>query len=236
MLRLASLCTSLCLAPAFAQPLPSADNLIARYIQALGGRSALEAVHTRLAQGTIESPTYGTWGRYEEQAERPDRFVRAFQIERYGVVQSAYDGRTGWSELPEFGVTTLTGSRLAEMRREAQFDWPLKLLELYPGLRVRGRSSLLGREVVEAVATLPEGGQVRLLFDSESGLLACIEAPETAPDGSSRPVRVFHEDYRAVDGVMVPHVIRFESTDLIWIVRRTVVHNVPVAEQRFQKP
>jgi hypothetical protein len=162
--------------------------------------------------------------------------VRGYQIERYGVVQQGFDGRVGWSETPEYAIENLTGNRLTEIRREAQFDWALRLKELYPGLAVRGRATILERETVEAAARLPEGGEAKLSFDAETGLLTCVEAPETARDGSSRTVRICYDDYRGVNGVQVPHTIHYERSDLMWIVRRTVAYNVPVDGKRFLKP
>ncbi|MCX6625092.1 MAG: hypothetical protein NTY38_29340 [Acidobacteria bacterium] len=219
----ALLSVTACLASALAQPLPDAGEVIGRYVRALGGREALLAVNSRVARGVIECPTFGGWGEYAEQSRRPDHFARGYRMERYGVVRKEFDGTKGLIESPEYAVEELSGKRLAELRREAQFDWPLKLKELYPGLAVRGRARMFEQDTVELVSNLPEGGQARLFFSVESGLLVCVIAPETAREGISRAVETWYEDYRPVEGVQLAHTVRIASDELILIVRRTFV-------------
>ena len=49
-------------------------------------------------------------------------------------------------------------------------------------------------------------------------------------------MRYPYEEYRKVDGVPVPHQIRYESPRLIWVVTRQVVLNAPVAGNVFELP
>ena len=216
--------------------LPSVDAVIARYVEALGGEAALRKITTRVAQGKMESPTFGAWGPYEEQAKAPDRLVQAFIPKRYGVVQLCFDGRTAWTETPEYGVEEAKGKRAAELRRGADFYYPLRLKELYSGLTVTRRTTIDQRPAIELAGGLAEGGRAKLFFDAETGLLLCVEAPETAHDGSERIVRTWFDDYRPVDGIQEPHALRFESDDVIWIFHRlSILHNVPVEDKRFQR-
>jgi hypothetical protein len=232
----ALLSVTACLASALAQPLPDAGSVIDRYVQALGGRGALLAVRSRVAYGAVECPTFGGFGEYAEQSRRPDSLARGYRMERYGLTQKVFNVGKGWQESPEYAVEELSGKRLAELRREAQFDWPLKLRELYPVLAVRGRVRMFDQDTVELAATLPEGGRARLFFSVESGLLVCVIAPETARDGSSRTVETWYEDYRPVEGVQLAHTVRIASDELILIVRRTFVPGYPIDESKFRKP
>ncbi len=219
-----------------AEPLPSVDAVISRYVKALGGKDALLRVSSRVAFGSISCPTFGNWGEYAEQCRRPDRLARGYHMERYGLFQKVFDSRRGWIESPEYGVEELAGKRLAEVRREAQFDWPLKLREIYPELRVNGRAAMFGQECFELVSDLPEGGQAKLYFSAGQGLLACVIAPETAREGSSRMVETWYEDYRPVDGVQLAHTVRLASDEIILIVHRRFVPGHPVDESKFGKP
>jgi len=219
-----------------AAELPSGQEVLERYIHTLGGREALGRVTSRVAVGTVESPTFGSFGRYGEFVGLPGRLLRAYQVANYGVVQQCFDGRVGWMETPEYGVEELTGERLAEVRRDAEFEDPLKLEGLYSRLTVAERTRLEESAVFRVVATCRDGAVETLFFAVESGLLVCRESPETARDGASRLVRTYYEDYRDAGGIQAARVVRYVSDDLIRIVRRNVTINAPIAETRFRKP
>lgn len=228
-----------CVLTAFGQQsaaLPDAAQVVDRYLQALGGRQALEAVSSRAATGSVHSPTSGAWGRYMELYQRPNRLLRTFHVPGYGVVQMCFDGRAAWMETPEYGVENLTGKRLSEARRDAEFEDALKLTGIYSALTVKRRTKIDEREVFEVEAKCPEGETETLYFDAASALLLCRESPETARDGSTRLVRTFYEDYRDVGGAKVAGTLRYVRDDLIRIVRRSVTNNPEVAASRFKMP
>jgi hypothetical protein len=216
--------------------LPSSDQVIDRYIAALGGKAALLGVTSRAAMGSLHSPTSGAWGGYAELYQKPNRLLRGFQVERYGVVQQCFDGTVAWMETPEYGVEKLEGKRLIEARRDAEFEDPLKLLESYTNVVVKRRTKLEDADAFEVLATYPDGVSEALFFAVESGLLLCRESPETARDGSTRPVRMYYEDYRQAGGIQSAHTLRYVREDLIRIMRRGVANNAPVDGSRFKKP
>jgi hypothetical protein len=239
MQRVAALLVAACAWTAVAQEsvkLPSGRDVIERYIQALGGKQALAGITSRVAMGSVESPTFGSYGRYVEFAKQPNRLLRAFQVERYGVVQQCFDRRAGWTETPEYGIEELTGQRLVEMRRDAEFEDALKLSELYSALVVTRRTKIEERDVFELAGTYPDEVVETLFFSVETGLLVCRESPETARDGSSRRVRTYFEDYAEVGAVQVAQTLRYVSPDLIRIVRRAVSSNAPVDDNLFRRP
>jgi len=228
-----------CALTAFGQQsasLPAGAQVVDRYIQALGGRQALDGVSSRAAVGSLHSPTSGAWGRYMELYQRPNRLLRAFHVPGYGVVQICFDGSAAWMETPEYGVEDLTGKRLSEARRDAEFEDALKLTEIYSALAVRRRTKIEGREAFEVEAQCPDGDRETLYFDTVGGLLLCRESPETARDGSTRLVRTYYEDYSDVGGVKTAGTLRYVREDLIRVMRRNVTNNPPVDGSRFKKP
>ncbi|MFN0171582.1 MAG: hypothetical protein ACKV22_34630 [Bryobacteraceae bacterium] len=219
-----------------AAPLPSGDEVIDRHVQALGGKQAIEAIATRAAMGTVQSPTFGSSGRYGEFFKAPDRLLRAYHVEHYGVVQQCFDGKAGWMETPEYGLEELTGPRLQEMRRDAGFENPLRWRARYSRFVAKGRTKVEDRDAIEVLATSADGPNETWFFAADTGLLICRESPETARDGSSRLVRTYYEDYRETSGIQAAHTLRHVSPDLIRIVRRAVANNAPVDDSRFKRP
>lgn len=217
--------------PGLNEPLPPAEQIVAKYVSALGGEDALRKVKTWGARGSLESPTFGTWGQYEEVAAAPNQWLRTFRVPNYGVTQRCFNSGAAWAEDPEYGVESIGGARLEELRREAEFYLPLNFAKFYQTFTVTGRTD----SAFEMTAERPNGIHEKFWFDAKTGLLSEVEWVETARSGVKQTVRMTYEDYRVVDGVKVAHVLRFESPGLIWIVRRGVAHNVPVDGKVFEK-
>ena len=239
MRTIAAMAVSVCLYTGLAQEnrqLPTASEVLDAYVRALGGRQALQGVTSRGAMGSFQSPTYGSYGRYEEFTKLPGRLIRTIHVPGYGVVQRCFDGVRGWEESPEYGVEELSGARLSEIRRDAALESPLQLSQVFSKLKVARRAQVDLRDAYEVLAETPDGAVETLSFDVESGLMVRRELLETARDGSVRRVRTYFEDYRAVDGIQIAHTLRYEREDLIWIVKRGVANTVPIDDQQFRKP
>ena len=117
------------------------------------------------------------------------------------------------------------------MRRRADILWHVKLKELYPSLRLKGRESIEGKDawVLEAV----EGWIFDLCFDVESGLMVRFDTDTGEPRGTSK---VLISDYRAVGDVQFSYGAAMITDKIVW--RRTltdVQFNVPVDNQLFRK-
>jgi hypothetical protein len=216
--------------------LPSAAEIVNRYLQALGGEEALRKITSRGAKGSFFVPSYGSWGSYQEFALAPNSLIRTFHVENYGVTQRCVQGETGWSESPEYGVEDLKGAALKELRLEAELCHPLAFRTRFSNLEAVRRTHLDGRDVIEVRGLFAEGVPLTLWFDAQTGLLSCVELPETGRNGKTNPVRMFYEDYRSVDGMLVAHTLRYVGGDLIWIVNRGVAHNLPLGAAPFRRP
>ena len=78
-----------------------------------------------------------------------------------------------------------------------------------------------------------EGSVEKLYFDIESGLLTGVEVQ--TPQNTA--MKVLLEDYKAVDGIMLPFTIRQDSPEISLVVRTSEVkHNVPVDDTKFAMP
>ncbi|GEM_PF-831158 len=217
--------------------LPATEAVVGRYFEALGGISALQKVQSRVLNGTFEVPTFGASGKFSEFAKTPGKVIQKFDVVNYGVVQRCVDGKTAWAESPESGVEDLSGIRAAEVRRTNGILWPSIVGTLYSKLTVTGRAKAGDRDSIVIEAVGASGIADKLLFDAETGLLVRLESKETAGNGEVTPFTMSYEDYRAVDGVKVPHVIRYESAAMTWIIRlQSVVHGAAVDDAKFLKP
>jgi len=215
---------------------PTIDQLLDKCIAALGGRPALEKLTSRTGKGTIEIPDAGMSGSIEVYEKAPN--MNAVLIDLGGMqIRQAFDGKVAWEDNPQQGMREKAGTELAEARREATFNPELKMKELYAKMTVRGASEKVGTADAWVVDAVPaEGSPVVFFFDANTGLPLRMDATRDTPQGPIQ-VQAFLEDYRVVDGVKIPFVMRQVTSMFTMVMRLTEVkHNVTLDDKMFKKP
>lgn len=212
------------------------EQVVSRWVTAMGGEAVLRQAATLTAAGSVFIATYGVYGQYRELAKAPRSYRRTFRFPGYAVLERAFDGRRAWEEGPDYGLEILSGARLSEVRRQAEFCLPLHLREVYPQLTMKGRGRIDEFNAVILEGRTEDGNTDELWFDTASGLLLAIGTTETFANQVVQRVRYQLEDYRPVNGIPIPHQIRYESPRLIWVVKRQVTLNQPVEDSVFGPP
>ena len=217
-------------------PTPSVDEILDKYVQALGGKAALEKLTSRVAKGTFEMEQMPGEATEEIYEKAPDKQLTITDSPSMGVFKRGFNGTAGWQDMPETGVQDVTGGQLAAMRRHADFFWSTKLKELYPMMTVKGKESVSGRDAYVIGATPAEGPAETMSFDADSGLLVRLQGEGEGPNGPVAIDSTF-EDYRDVDGVKLPFVVHESFGDFSFVIKLTEVkQNVPIDDARFDKP
>ena len=215
---------------------PSVDEILARYVAALGGRAAISKHTTKISKGTLEVVGVTTDGTAESYAKSPNKYFSIINIPGYGEIRRCFDGQAGWISGPEGGVQLLAGQDLSTTRRDADFYQSLDLKKLYPVLVLKGKEDV-GAWPAYVVEANPGDGMIRhMYFDVSSGLLVRNVDETQTPQGPDT-VESFFEDYRDVEGVKLPFTVRQIHNKLILIVRITDVRmNQPIDDAKFAKP
>jgi len=222
--------------PAAGSAMPSVDQILNHYVEAQGGRAAWQKLTSRVTIGTIEVPSMQLSGTIEFHEKAPDRFLGVVTINGASFRQG-YDGTAGWTDDPANGMRDQTGPELAETRRESDFYHSIELRKLYSKLTLTGKEKIGERDAYVIEADLPEGGEPdKLYFDVQTGLALRVTSQRHGPDGVSH-IREDLEDYREVDGVKLPFIIRQTNGDTVeTITIGEYHHNVPLEDGQFAKP
>jgi len=216
--------------------LPTADEVVDKYANAIGGKEAYEKLNSRLSKGTFELPAMGASGSIEMQAKAPNKTISIIDIPGFGVISRSYDGTTAWSQDPQTGIRELTGNELALQKRGADFFQAVRLKELYPKREVKGKEKVGEREAYLVEAVPSEGGPVKMYFDTENGFLTKIQLDVETPQGTL-DVQTMLGDYKEVDGVKLPFTMRQVAGALEFVIKiQEVKHNVPIDDEKFKKP
>jgi len=216
--------------------LPTVDQILDKYVQALGGKAAIEKITSTASKGTFEIPAFGASGSAEIWEKAPNKTALMLDIPGFGVVQEGFNGTVGWSQDPQSGLREKSGAELESAKIDADFYKPLRLKQLYPKITVKRKDKLGDKDAYVLEATPASGSTETWYFDVTTGLLGRLDIERESPQGKIS-VQVFQEDYKDVDGIKIPHTVRqVSSAFTINIKLDQVKHNVAVDDAKFNKP
>lgn len=217
--------------------LPSSEQILQKYIAALGGVKAIQGMTTLVGNGTA-TDSAGRKFPFEIYAKPPDkRLLIRHQPGR--DVPLGYNGNYGWLMDIAGDFRFMRSEELDEYKLEDIFYFPLRLREMVSPLRVEGIAKISGRDsyvVSGRTRILP---LVKLYFDKESGLLVrVLEHIDSA--AGPYPTQVDIADYRNAGGLRIPFrwtlgQINVEGGPITYQVDH-LQENVPVADSKFNKP
>jgi hypothetical protein len=205
---------------------PTLEEVLERYVEAVGGREAIERLTTRVITGrevtdlpSRQPPVYESDG-FEIYAKVPGKYLYVQQSAR-GTHRDGCDGRVCWR---------LAGGEVElDAHYDPRFAWfvdprnALRMRDYFPEMRMRGVATLEGRRAYRA--DIDDDVSHALYFDAETGLLVRL--------GYNREL----DDYREVDGVLVPFsmAISRKGGSSTYIVE-TIEHNVPIDDAELVAP
>ena len=215
---------------------PPADEVFAKYIQALGGAARVGNLTSFVAKGTYS-------GYETDLAKVPVEVYVKAPAQRTMVVHAlfgdsvrVFDGRAGWvaSADKPMPLMPLTGGNLEGAKLEAMVFFPSQLKQAFSQWRVTS-ASIDDREVQVLQGTNPRQPPVNLYFDQSGLLVRLVRFVDTAV--GRVPTQVDYADYRDVNGIKLPFRITYAWLDgRDSIALSDLRTNVPVDEAKFGKP
>lgn len=220
-----------------AEPMPTVDEILNKYVQALGGKAAIEKNKTQVAKGTLEVETQGISAPLELYTAAPNKSLLVANIPGYGIVQEGYNGTVAWRQDPAAGISEKSGGELAAVKRNSDFYRVIRLKEAYSKMTVKGKEKVGQSEAYLIEAVPSEGSPEKMYFDTQSGLLLRTDVEADTPLGKL-PFEIYFENYKEIDGVKAPFTVRRVSpaTGNINIKLDEIKHNVTIDDAKFNKP
>jgi len=219
-----------------AEATPTVDQILDKYVQALGGKAAMEKITSTASKGTFDIAAFGATGSAEVWEKAPNKTALRLDIPGFGIVQEGFNGTVAWSQDPQSGLREKSGAELAATKLDADFYKPIRLKQLYPKITMKGKGKVGDNDAYLLEATPAEGAAETWYFDAATGLLTRMDLERETPQGKMA-VQVFSEDYKAVDGVKVAHTIRQITPAFTIVIKlEEVKHNVAVDDTKFNKP
>jgi photosynthetic reaction center cytochrome c subunit len=216
----------------------SADQVLAKYIQAVGGTERVSALAGFIAKGTYQG--------YQDEkypvdlyAQAPDRTSIVIHTAA-GESITTYDGQAGWIAGPAterpVPLIELTGGDLIGAKLDAAVWFPSRLRDTLMQWRDEGSVTIDGRDMQMLQGTADGRFPVNLYFDGKTVLLARLVRYNDSPVGLA-PTQVDYSDYRDVNGVELPYRVMVTWLDGKSDMQLSEIRpNVPIDAAQFQRP
>jgi len=213
---------------------PSPDQLLEKYLQALGGAAAVDKVTSRVMTGTIEFG--GKSLPIDIYSKDPDKRI-SFTHMPEGENVTAFNGHEGWLGTPGHPLREMHGSDLDGAAIDADLHLPTHLKNMFIDMRGRGTEKIDNRDTYVVTGFREGKPPILLSFDEQSGLLVrLVRFGETAL--GQMPTQIDYADYRdAGGGVKIPHRWTLSRPSGRFTIQVSEVkENVPVDDAKFVKP
>jgi photosynthetic reaction center cytochrome c subunit len=221
-------------AAAAAKPLPTSDAILDKYLQAVGGREALEKITSRVEKASLSVPG-GPEVPIDIFAKAPDKRISIMHM-REGDSVTAFDGHQGWLSNPGRPTRPMSDQDNNVAKLDADLHFAADVKQIFSSFQVRDSEKIGDREVYLVVGKNDDQPPVRLYFDAESGLLVRMVRYTETPLGRN-PSQVDFADYRQADGVKIPYRWTLARPGQRFTIQVTEVkQNVPVDDSQFAMP
>ena len=220
--------------------LKTADDVIAKYIEAVGGRKALQNTKTRRATGKntmgpgMEMPM-------SMEFKRPNKVRMEFSFQGQTAVQ-AFDGETAWFVMPFMGKTTpekMPPEQVDQFKSDADMDGPLvDYAEKGHKVELIGKEDIEGTETYKLKVTKQDGSIVYYFLDAEYFLPIKMKGKRNM-QGTEMEFEATFGDYKEVGGVMIAHSVTQKAAGMPANATMTfekIEVNVDLPDSRFAMP
>jgi photosynthetic reaction center cytochrome c subunit len=213
--------------------LPTADDVIDHYVQAVGGAAVIEKITSRDAKGTV---TTGSESIGIEILDQDPKWQVSIRHTPAGDSLKGFNGHEGWLSTPGRPLRDIQGVDLDFALMDADLHFPVHMKYMFAELRVEYPEKIGDREAYVISGMRPGQPTVKFYFDEQSGLLLRLVRYAESPLGLV-PTRIDYADYRDVDGVQVPFRWTIAEPDASSIIQLDETQqNVPIDGSRFVKP
>src|SRR5271170_1441529 len=192
------------------------EKIIGQYLKAAGGRKVLSKIQTISLEGTFPS-SESVPGTFTFYLKSPNRYYSELIVDSKPVIE-AYNGKSAWHQDSGGDASTLLGATSAALEAASQY-YNSRLLDLKKAkiaIAYVGRADVRGKDSLQVELTTVTGLKRELFFDVQCHLLV----KESAPLDGVTEERIY-SDYRAEDGVQLPHAIELHRGNALYDITLT---------------
>jgi photosynthetic reaction center cytochrome c subunit len=220
-------------APPAPVSLPTTDQILEKYVSALGGADAIHKISSRVAKGTMT--VRGHEMPIEIFMKAPDKRISITHAPNGDNIM-AFDGKAGWLGDSAHPPRDMGRPDTAEARLDADLYFATHVKESFSQFRV-ARPEKIGDQETQVLFGTREGEPpLKMYFSSDTGLLVREVRYTQTPVGRNQ-TQVDFADYRDANGVKVPYRWTIaKPIGRLTIQVKELQQNVPIDDAKFAKP
>lgn len=228
-----------------AERTPSAEEVLTKYFEAIGGETAMHSLRSLSRSGEFEITVNGNklTGTISDLWKAPNKSYTRGRLSGGELAEEAFDGSTGWLRSAP-GFSQMSGQQLEIKKRTSTLGMLANFNEfktLYPTITFKGRETLNDKETLVIEAKPAVGKPDLFHFSLETGLLVRFNysSESSTLKGVMIPTQVYFDDYVEINGAMIPFVVREVKPGYVAITRfsaHATRFNIPIDDAKFQLP
>jgi photosynthetic reaction center cytochrome c subunit len=220
--------------PAENTALPKPEELLDKYLAAIGGAAAVEKISSRVQKGKLMA-FGGQAFPADVYSKAPDKRISIMHLQG-GDSVTAFDGQRGWLSVPGRPAHMMSASENDSARLDADLHFSVHVKTLYPKFKVESGEKIDGHETYLVEGREEGRAPLRLYFDTQTALLLRLVRYAQSPLGLN-PTQIDYADYREADGVKVPFRWTLSRPGNRFTIQvEEMKQNVPVDDAKFAAP
>lgn len=216
------------------KPALTAEQIMDKSVEAIGGTAAIEKIKTTVIKGAVEM--MGQKLTFEAYLKSPDKMLMIQQFPGMGDFIQCSNGKIGWMQDPINGLRELSLEEVATVKKSTSLITEAKWREAYKTATLVGTEKVGKGKSYVVKLTPDKGSPVTNYYDTETFLLTktttTIDIPQAKMDMESYP-----SDWRTIDGVKTAFVTTMKSPIGEIVMKITELkNNVQIDDSKFAKP
>lgn len=182
-------------------------DILAKSIEAQGGRATMSAIKDTTTSGTIELIQMGMSAALTIYQKEPNKMRMDIDIMGM-IITTAYDGEKGWMINPQTGVAEAMNDKQSRAQQLQSMGYQAALEPEKFGISyvLKGREKLGGKDCYVLEQTFKDGTQATVYINAETFLTEKTWA-KTEETGTEIIVETIMSDYKNIEGLVVPHTL-----------------------------
>lgn len=209
------------------------QEIIAKYIKAIGGKDSFEKITSLKFDGTVQDER-GKESPITIYQKAPNKIL-TISNNHWGETTVGFNGKEGWYKSGP-REDKVEGDDLSQLKDAAEFYKNINIEKDYTKLRLSDVVVVDGDTTYEVKGTLSQYLSDKLYFDVNSGLLIRKIQYDQTPLGNLQ-VQTDFRNYKEVDGVKIPSEIQKIGYDYNQrITYSSIKANEDIADKQFEQP
>lgn len=217
---------------------PEAKDVIASYVKALGGESAIRSHSSRMMKGKMEMPGMGGDPMIAPMviySAAPNKMMVEIEVPDFGEVRQGYDGKVAWSIDPMSGANILPPEQVEQMKEQTDFYGEINFDKRFKTMETIDAREFDGLKCYAVKMIDQKDEESTYFFEVETGLLrGTMQTTETQM--GPMDMTNINKEYKEFGGVKFPVRTEIEMMGMTRIMTFSEIELDGVKDEIFALP